>query len=71
MQTRYGVGGAALGKSYAVLPYSTRDLAIPAPLPRLAQYELLSWMVEGAGDICLSVAPSHAQALQLEVDMGT
>lgn len=30
-------GGAALAKSYTVLPYSTRDAAIPAPLPRLAE----------------------------------
>lgn len=34
------------------------------------EYELRNWMGEGAGDICLSVASSHAQQRGLEVDFG-
>lgn len=52
-----------------MLPSSVGHVSIPA-LPSFGnEHESRNWMGEGAGDICLSVAPSHAQERGLEVDL--
>lgn len=71
MQARDGRGGVGCGAGVTPCCLPPRSM-YPCPLtPFGSEYELRSWMGEEAGDFCLSVTPSHAQARKLEVDLGT